>query len=58
MTSTAGIDLTADRGPSLIAIYWAEAAIAIVVVGMRIWGRLIIRKLGPDDYIMIFALVS
>lgn len=47
-----------DRGPQAVAIFWAEAAIAIVVVALRIWGRLMIHQLGPDDYVMIFTLVG
>lgn len=47
-----------DRGPQMIAIYWVEAAIAIVVVSLRVWGRITIRQVGLDDYVMIFTLVS
>ena len=42
----------------MIIIYWTEAAIAILVVVLRIWGRIVIRQLGIDDYVMIFTLVS
>jgi hypothetical protein len=47
-----------DRGPQAIAIFWAEAAIALIVVALRIWGRAMIHQLGADDYIMVFTLVS
>jgi hypothetical protein len=47
-----------DRGPQAIAIFWAEAAIALIVVVLRIWGRAMIHQLGADDYIMVFTLVS
>lgn len=47
-----------DRGPQMIAIYWIEAAIAILVVTLRIWGRVVIRQVGADDYVMIFTLVG
>lgn len=42
----------------MIAMIWIEAAIAIVIVAMRIWGRVIIHQVGPDDYVMLFTLVS
>jgi hypothetical protein len=47
-----------DRGPQMIAIYWIEASIAIVVVALRIWGRVVLRQVGADDYVMLFTLVS
>lgn len=47
-----------DRGPSLIAIFWAESAVASVVIALRISGRIMIRKLGYDDYMMLFTLVG
>ena len=42
----------------MITIYWIEAAIAILVVTLRIWGRVVIRQVGADDYVMIFTLVG
>ena len=47
-----------DRGPHLIGIFWAEAALASLIILLRISGRLMIRQLGLDDYMMIFTLVS
>jgi uncharacterized membrane protein YcaP (DUF421 family) len=47
-----------DRGPQMIVIYWIEAAVAILVVCLRIWGRIVIRQVGIDDYVMVFTLVS
>jgi uncharacterized membrane protein YcaP (DUF421 family) len=57
MTSQAPSGEVADRGPQMIAIYWAEAAIAVVVVALRIWGRIMLRQVGIDDYVMVFTLV-
>jgi hypothetical protein len=47
-----------DRGPQTIAIFWAEAGFALIVVALRIWGRVMIHQLGSDDYVMLFTLVS
>ena len=47
-----------NRGPHLIGIFWAEAALASLIILLRISGRLMIRQLGLDDYMMIFTLVS
>ncbi len=47
-----------DRGPHLVGIFWAEAALASLIILLRISGRLIIRQLGLDDCMMILTLVS
>ena len=47
-----------NRGPHLVGIFWAEAAVASLVILLRISGRLMIRQLGLDDYMMVFTLVS
>ena len=46
-----------DRGPQLIAIFWVEAAVAILCVTARMWGRALIHQTSYDDYMMIFTLV-
>ena len=59
MTSVAvPTDGDRNRGPSLVAIFWVESAIAFVVISLRVTGRIMIRKLGLDDYMMLFTLVS
>ena len=50
-------DKNRDRGPYLIAIFWTECAIALIAVSLRIHGRNMVRKLGPDDYMMLFTMV-
>lgn len=58
MTSTAAPgDGDQNRGPSLIAIFWVESAVASAVILLRVSGRIMIRKFGPDDYMMLFTLV-
>lgn len=47
----------ADRGPAIIALFWVESAIAILVLALRFYGRLISSKLGKDDYAMLFTVV-
>lgn len=54
----APVDGDQDRGPSLMAMFWAESAIAFVVISLRVTGRIMIRKLGLDDYMMLFTLVG
>ena len=46
-----------DRGPQLIALYWVESAVAILVVANRMWGRIMIHQTSYDDYVMLFTLV-
>lgn len=46
-----------DRGPRILATLWAEWAIAFVVVAHRLWARVMIKKLGIDDWMMFFTLV-
>ncbi|KAK0515842.1 hypothetical protein JMJ35_001876 [Cladonia borealis] len=46
-----------NRGPHLVGIFWAEAAVASLVILLRISGRLMIRQLGLDDYMMVFTLL-
>jgi len=46
-----------DRGPQLVALYWVESAVAIIVVAMRLWGRMMIRGTSYDDYVMLLTLV-
>jgi hypothetical protein len=47
-----------NRGPGLTAIYWTECAVALIVVTLRIYGRTIVGKIGPDDYMMLFTMVN
>jgi hypothetical protein len=47
-----------DRGPYVVAIFWAMVAVLVVVVSMRLWGRYMIGKTGADDWMMVFTVVS
>lgn len=47
-----------DRGGSLMAMFWTEVPIAIIVVAMRIYSRFKIKATGIDDWVMVITLVS
>ncbi|GLA41666.1 hypothetical protein AnigIFM63309_009762 [Aspergillus niger] len=44
-----------DRGPALITFFWVEAALAILALSLRFYGRVLVKGLGYDDYVMAFA---
>ncbi|KAJ6032084.1 hypothetical protein N7540_002816 [Penicillium herquei] len=46
-----------DRGPAIIALFWVESAIAVLVVALRFYGRTLSSKLGKDDWTMLFTVV-
>jgi hypothetical protein len=48
-----------DLGPAIVAVAWSFAALATLVVGVRIHVRLrILQTLRIDDYIILLTLVS
>ena len=47
-----------DRSGSLMAMFWTQVPIAIIVVSLRIYARFKIKAIGVDDWFMIIALVS
>lgn len=47
-----------NRGPTVVAILWAETAVAAIIVAMRFCARTIIKKLSWDDWLMLVTLVS
>lgn len=56
MEALAGGDI--DRGPTIMAIMWAQAAISCIVVAMRFWARITIKALGRDDWVMLCTLIK
>lgn len=46
-----------DRGPALIAIYWVECLVALTIIFLRLYARIKIRGLGPDDWMMFVTMV-
>lgn len=46
-----------DRGGSLMAMFWTEVTIAVIVVAMRMYSRFKIKATGVDDWIMVLTLV-
>ncbi|KAF5003122.1 hypothetical protein FDECE_10313 [Fusarium decemcellulare] len=50
--------LTETRGPIIRCTTWASVAVPIVVVALRTYTRLVLRKVfGLDDWIIVFALI-
>lgn len=47
-----------DRGPTILAVYWAMFAIELVFVSLRVYARWTIHYLGWDDWTMVFTLVK
>lgn len=47
-----------DRGSKLLVLYWTQVALAIVIIALRFYSRIRIQGLGPDDWIMLFTVVS
>ncbi|KAI9643620.1 hypothetical protein NHQ30_008242 [Ciborinia camelliae] len=56
MESPAGGDV--DRGPTIMAIMWAQAAVSCLVVALRFWARITIKALGKDDWVMLCTLIN
>ena len=53
-----GIDATEDRSPRLTVVTSTLLAIAIVVTALRCYVRIgLVKAFGPDDYLMVSALV-
>ena len=47
-----------DNGPTLVAVVWALEALALIVVGLRLYVRIVLTKAaGRDDWTMLLALV-
>ena len=51
-------DQNENRGPETIIIMWILIPIALLFVSLRMCGRLALRQVGADDYVMVFTLVS
>lgn len=41
----------------MLAVFWTECAVALIVVCARLYSRLMIKNLGIDDWIMFFTMV-
>lgn len=47
-----------NQGPRILIVEWVLTAVALIVVGARIFGRIrITRNLGLDDLWIIIAMV-
>lgn len=47
-----------DRGSRLLALYWTECIIALIIVGLRVFWRLKMKSLGWDDWFMVLTMVK
>lgn len=47
-----------NRGPKLLALYWTEVVLAVIIIVLRFYSRIRIKGLGWDDWIMLFTVVS
>lgn len=54
----ASLPTNEDRGSKLLALYWTQIALAVVIIILRFYSRMRIQGLGPDDWIMLFTVVS
>ncbi|SPB42826.1 unnamed protein product [Aspergillus niger] len=51
--------MPADKGPQITAVSWSFGGVAIIVVTIRLYTRLILtRKAGWDDFFIVLSLVS
>ena len=54
--SAGGIE---NRGPELVAVTWVFTALAVVVVGLKVFTRIkIIKEPALDDFFTVLSLVS
>lgn len=59
MSTTTALPANEDDGPGILALTWVEAIIALSLVAARTYTRaVIVRRVGIDDWIMIFTAVS
>ena len=61
MTEKAGMRLSPDndRGPMLLAVTWTTAAVATMIVMLRVYSRTVLQNaIGWDDAAIIAALVG
>ena len=47
-----------NRGPQLLAMWWTELSICIIMVVLRFYSRYKLKNFGTDDWLMLTALVS
>ena len=46
-----------DRGPLLLAVFWTETSLSVLIVASRFYSRSAIKALGADDWAMLATLV-
>jgi hypothetical protein len=54
-----GVVPDVNLGPPVLIANWIEASIAIIFVVLRIYTQInVVRKVYPEDYLIVAALVS
>lgn len=48
-----------DKGPTLVGVLWLEVGMCLLVLGLRIYTRTVIRRsLGVDDLLLVISWVN
>lgn len=48
-----------DKGPTLVGVLWLEVFLCLVVLGLRVYTRTVIRRnMGWDDLLLLTTWVS
>ncbi|MCJ1328445.1 hypothetical protein MMC10_005122 [Thelotrema lepadinum] len=47
-----------DRGPLLLAVFWTETSLSVLIVASRFYSRSAIKALGADDWAMLATLIT
>ena len=51
--------LAESRGPTIRAVTWLSVLLPLLVVSLRVYTRVFVRKVfGLDDWVIVFSLVS
>ena len=46
------------HGPLVMGLTWTFSSLALIVVGVRFWVRIVVtKKLNVEDWLMLFAVV-
>ena len=54
----ASVQSDRNRGPALMAIFWVQCTIALFFISLRCYARILIKKIGKDDWIMLATAVG
>lgn len=46
-----------NHAPTFLTIIWVETLVVLIIVGLRMYARVMIRGVGRDDWAMVFTTV-